>query len=246
MHRFWFLGRKQNLCAISQIEFFKVPINRILQGTLMSHEIEVKFRVEDFAAVRKALRARNARNVATVVQTDTYFDRPDGSLRAGDCGLRLRELRYLRSAATVADRETRPQLTFKGPAGEHERVKVRREIQTHVDDGGAMRQVLEGLGLSVSLSVQKKRSTWRLDGCTIELDELPLIGRYVEIEGRDDEHVHRAATHLGLDGEPITDHYLDLLTRACPRAGRTCHQIHLDRCPPGGDACAHGERSEGA
>ena len=194
----------------------------------MGDETEAKFRVPDFAAVRRALRKAGAGYLQTVIQTDRYFDTPDRSLLKSDRGIRIRAVRCLRSAGHRPD--SRPQLTYKGPGRKGGAAKVRREIQAHVDSPEVVEKILETCGLEMALSVQKRRATYRLGRCTVELDELPLIGRFVEIEGPDEGAVLSAARRLGLTAEPIKDHYIDLLSRRCPRAGRACKRVHFDNC----------------
>ena len=200
----------------------------------MSDETEVKYKVDRFDRVRRALRALGAEYRATAVQTDSYFDTPDGSLLKADKGLRLRQVRYLRHAR--GRRDDRAQLTFKGPARRTRTVKIRREVQTHVDCPEAIGEILRCCGLSRVLVIQKRRATYRLGRCTVELDELPMLGRFVEIEGPRAGTVHAAAAKLKLPGEPITDHYIRLLMRRCRRVGRGCLAVTFDHCTP---RCPH-------
>ena len=53
------------------------------------------------------------------------------------------------------------------------------------------------------LSFEKRRETLELDGCKVELDELPHLGSFVEIEGPDEEAVLRVREKLGLADRPI-------------------------------------------
>jgi len=194
----------------------------------MANETEVKYKVASFAAVRKHLRAMGARYLATVVQTDTYIDTRDGSLRKRDSCLRLRQVRCLRCAGGRWD--GRPELTFKGPTRRTARAKVRKEVQTRLDCPEAILEILTSCGLGPRLIVQKRRASYRLGPCLIELDELPIIGRFVEVEGPGERAVHAAATRLHLPGEPITDHYVNLLRAGCDRVGRKCREITFENC----------------
>lgn len=178
----------------------------------MSREIEAKFKVETFAGVRKALRAGGARYLATAIQTDRYFDTPAGRLLKADTGVRIRRIRCLRSGA--GGKDTRPQITFKGPARRRGRAKVRREVQTRIDDAEAVEEILRALGLTVTATIRKRRAGYLLGRCRIELDELPVIGRFVEIEGRSEKQILGVARRLGLSGRPIKDHYVNLLIAA--------------------------------
>jgi len=177
----------------------------------MPDEIEVKFKVDDFADVRRALRKAGARHLATVIQTDAYYDTPDGMLLSRDCGLRIRRVRCLRSGTGKID--TRPLLTAKGPA-RGGAAKVRVEAQTHLDNPAAVIEILKAVGLVLAVSIQKRRATYRLGESLVELDELPVIGRFIEVESPSRRALERTCRSLSLAGRRITDHYLRLLTKA--------------------------------
>jgi adenylate cyclase class 2 len=196
----------------------------------MSHEIEAKFKVADFRAVRKRLAELGAVYLGTDLQTDAYYDTADRSLLGEDKGLRIRQTRRLRSSPQAPDRDTRPQLTYKGPAGTNARAKIRREIQTRVDSQPAADEILTALGLSPTLTIQKKRASYRLGSCIVELDELPVIGRFVEIEAPNPQRIETVRKKLNIQSEPSTNHYITLLSRACPRVAQTCLKVTFDNC----------------
>ena len=50
--------------------------------------------------------------------------------------------------------------------------------------------------------VEKKRRVWQLNKCEIALDELPLLGTFVEIEGPDSETIANVQKKLGLGNLP--------------------------------------------
>src|SRR4051794_33837642 len=138
----------------------------------MALEIEAKMRVDDFAPVRDALAKAGARRAGEVVEENIFFDTRDHALRAGGNGLRLRRNR---DTSTGEDRYV---ITFKGPVAAGE-LKVREEIEVTVDDRQNAIDLLERLGYQMQLSFEKRRETWKLEGCTVELDELAQIGRFV-------------------------------------------------------------------
>jgi len=190
------------------------------------HEIEAKFKVAGHAAVRKALRREGAEYLATVLQTDRYFDTDERMLLGRDCGLRIRSLRCLRRGAEAVD--ARPMLTAKAPGPTTAKAKVRQEVQVRLDDEAAVVEVLGAMGLSPTFTVQKRRASYRLGGCLVELDELPLIGCFVEIEAPRENAIAAMCDRLGIDGPPITDHYINLLIAACKRAGRPPTGVTFD------------------
>jgi len=197
----------------------------------MPNEIEAKFKVGDFRAVRRRLKELGAVHLGTDLQTDAYYDTPQRKLLNEDKGLRIRHTRRLRSPSTGDKADTRAQLTFKGPAGNHKRAKIRREIQTRIDSHEAMNDVLAALGLAPTLKIQKKRASYRLGACRIELDRLPLIGCFVEIEARGADQIETVAGKLRISSEPSKDHYVNLLLGACRRASSgACQEITFENC----------------
>lgn len=174
----------------------------------ISHEIEAKMRVADHAALRDRLRAAGGRFVSRGEELNRFFDRPDESLRRAGCGLRVRQIRTLEGEPTPAT------ITYKGPL-EPGALKIRPECELVVADAEQAAKLLAQLGYRETFSFEKRRETWRLGDCTVELDELPLIGRFVEIEGPDGTVVEAARSRIGLASEPLErESYLGLLARA--------------------------------
>ena len=203
----------------------RIPLVRMYNPG-MGNEIEVKFKVDGFDAVRKALRREGAEYLSTVLQTDCYFDTPDGSLYRRGSGLRLRQVRYIRFAS--GRRDDRPLLTFKGPRVQSKRTKIRPEFETRLDCMEAVVEILGACGLGPLLTLQKRRSSYRLGRCEVCLDQVPLIGRFVEIEGVGEGEVHSLARKLGLKGESILLSYVHLLSDHCRRQGLEFKEITFD------------------
>lgn len=175
----------------------------------MPLEIEAKFRLADPEAMRKTLRQAGARPLGSLLEHNVYFDRPDGSLRRNDCGLRLRTER-------ASDDKSQSLLTYKGPR-QSGQLKIRREEELTVDSADAAQAILKGLGFEPTLSFQKRRENHRLGGASISLDELPELGFFLEIEAGDECTVAVAREALHLEDEPtITETYLALVAEHLP------------------------------
>jgi predicted adenylyl cyclase CyaB len=63
--------------------------------------------------------------------------------------------------------------------------------------------LLEQLRFIQVLSFEKKRQSWELGGCKVELDELPHLGCFVEIEGSSEKAIQKVQETLGLSKNPI-------------------------------------------
>jgi adenylate cyclase class 2 len=137
-------------------------------------EVEAKVKVDSLDAVAVRLESLEARLIDKLVQRDCYFDDRDNRLAASDKGLRIR-----RQSSAGIDKVL---LTYKGKRGKSQ-FKSRPEYEVQVDDYDNMVSALDGLGYKVALSFVKRRQVWFLNGCEVCLDELPILGCFVEVEG---------------------------------------------------------------
>jgi len=127
-------------------------------GGEMGRECELKFRCPHHAALRASLREQGGVLASCVQECNRLYDRADGSLRARDCGLRVRTVAPLNGAASSL-----AVLTFKGPRAAGV-LKVREEIETHVEDAPALLTILARLGFRPMVEFEKRRETWQLSG----------------------------------------------------------------------------------
>ncbi len=185
----------------------------------MGYEIEAKLKVESFAPVEKRLVACGASVSAQTVQTDAYFDTADRSLTRSDQCLRLRRQCDGRHEHVI--------LTYKGAKQAHD-FKKREEVNLELQDSAAIERLLEGLGYHQALVFNKRRQTWLLNDCEVALDELPLIGNFVEIEGPDSPRIARVQEMLDLGPVPhVQESYACLIQAELTRRGATQHEVYL-------------------
>ncbi len=171
----------------------------------MATELEAKLKVESLDAARAALRSAGASRLGSRHETNTMLDRPADPLAPRDAALRVRACCVLDGPPQSA------RLTFKGPANAS-RFKSREELEVAVDDAGETIRILEALGFVVTMLYEKRRETWRLGPCTVEVDELPELGAFIEIEGPDEAAVAAAKRQLQMDDAPhIAGSYVRLL-----------------------------------
>jgi adenylate cyclase class 2 len=163
---------------------------------LMPVEIEAKIKVEDHAAVRAKLEASGAKFIRDHLETNVIFDTEDRSLLAVDKGLRVR------SAKDAKTGEETCTVTYKGPR-KHSAMKSREETEMKVESFTAAIHLLEQLRFIQVLSFEKKRQSWELGGCKVELADLPHLGCFVEIEGQSEKAIQKVQETLGLSKNPI-------------------------------------------
>src|SRR5579864_2782211 len=199
----------------------------------MAQETEIKLRITNLAAFRRALAKLGARSAARaggrVHELNVVFDTPANQLKQRGQLLRIRT----ETRAAAGKKGRRVLLTFKlpiasggddrGSRGAH---KVREEIELRVSDGQALARIFEGLGMRTWFRYEKFRTTYRLSsaqrwakGLLIELDETP-VGTFVELEGPGDA-IDRAAQALGFtQRDYILTNYFVLYLEECRRQGR--------------------------
>lgn len=182
-------------------------------------EIEAKFRVASHDTVRRRLADLGAVRVGAVLERNHIFDTADRSLLVADRGLRVREIQTLDGAVRPA------MLTYKGErlGGE---LKTRREIETTIGDAAAACEMLTALGFVEAVCFEKRRESWQLGACHVELDEVPHLGCFVEIEGPHEEAIHEAQRKLGLSDVPsIRTTYIAMLVDHCRARGLPAESI---------------------
>ncbi len=163
-----------------------------------NHEVEIKFRIMDIDDLTRRLQTSGFHLVTPRThEMNTLYDLQGDPLRGRGALLRLRE---------YGDRWT---LTYKDKGSNHGRHKSRPEIETQVQNGHAMAQILEALGFKPRFSYEKFRSEWTDEQGHVVLDETP-IGGFGEIEGAP-EWIDRIAERLGIAEEQyITASYSEL------------------------------------
>lgn len=171
----------------------------------MAIEIEAKMKVDDHAPVRARLHQLGATGRQPVLETNTFFDTPDRALYSQGKGLRVRYMRGLRETLE------KTVITYKGPQMPGP-LKSRPEHEITVTNPIDAVSFLEAMGYNRTLTFQKRRESWKLGECTVELDEVPHLGCFVEIEGPDEHIVLEAREALGLSDAPlIKSAYTNLL-----------------------------------
>jgi adenylate cyclase class 2 len=182
-------------------------------------EIEAKLKVDSLAKVARRLKAIGAKFLRRRLQTDIYFDDARHTLRKVDSAIRMRR--------QMAGEKEQVVITYKGPRRKG-RFKQRQEIQFGVGDARLAEMFLAAIGYKKSLVFQKRRRVWRYGGCEVALDELPLLGSFVEIEGPNEKAISRVQEKLGLSDLPhIPESYAVLMERKLRLLGKKTAKVLL-------------------
>lgn len=187
----------------------------------MADEIEVKFKLADEIEVVSLLhRVRKAGGKLKKVaqEINEFFDTKNKSLdRKGEV-LRLRSS-LLDSPSSEDTFEY--MVTHKGRAKKTGPYKIRPETEYVVAHPDSQRKVFKNLGYSSCLLFEKIRKSYVVDNCTVEIDQLPKLGYFCEIEGPSKSCVEKVRVKLGYaDVKTITTGYGGLLMAYAKKRGK--------------------------
>lgn len=185
----------------------------------MYTEIEAKLKVESHKEVIKRLAELGAGFLAEQFETDYYFDDANRTFTKSDRCLRVRRL-LIEEAEKIF-------LTYKG-AREKSEFKKRPEIEIEIADADSAEKLLSALGYEKVLVFEKKRRVWQLGECEVALDQLPLLGCFVEIEGPSDGEIANVQRDLGLANlRHIEKSYATLMEEELHQLGREERELFL-------------------
>lgn len=153
----------------------------------MAVETEIKFRVEELAALARRLEGAGFHiDTPRTFESNVLYDTPDRQMRARVEILRIRH--YGSRCVLTHKRVTE--------SGDTERHKHRIETETEISDGDALAEVFRSIGLVPAFRYEKWRTEWSDGEGHCVVDETP-IGNYAELEGKP-EWIDRAAASLGV------------------------------------------------
>jgi adenylate cyclase class 2 len=175
----------------------------------LSLEIEIKIKIEDLPRFCDQLNALKPSIVSSRhFEDNRLLDFSDQRLGSARCLLRLRSV------------ENECLLTYKGPPLPDGVFKIREELEVNVNNGTAVLQMLERIGMQVSFQYQKYRREFLLDDVQVAVDETP-IGDYVEFEGTQDA-IRALARKMNIpESMFLRQSYYSLYVDDCKRRGET-------------------------
>ena len=172
----------------------------------MAKEIEAKIKVDDPVKIATLVCGFGGKSKYIRFETNIFYDTPKAKLDSKGEVLRLRQERYLDGKDSVS-------MTFKGRR-KMGKMKIREEHEFNVSDFDQARLLLTSLGYRESFRFEKRRTSFLLDGCLVEIDTLPYLGHFCEVEGKDEVAIRKILKLLGLqDAKLIVDGYGSLLRK---------------------------------
>jgi len=142
-------------------------------------EVEVKYSLPDPAALARRMTELAAPLLGEYRQIDTYFNTRGRDFLASDIVSEWLRLR----TETIPGSPAHSSINFKRwlPLGSREPSHC-DEYESAVADVDAVRLLLEALGCTAMITVDKTRREWCLDDVKIALDTVNGLGDFIELE----------------------------------------------------------------
>lgn len=182
----------------------------MFDNLLMKTEIEAKIQISQFQLeqLKSKLTELNAVKRYDRLEYNIFFDKNLLHKNKNEL-LRLRECRY-------PDDRTEFLVTFKRKDPIQDKFLKRQiEIEFNVSDGNTFALMMQQLGYKEKFSFEKKRSSYSfMDNCLVEIDEIPKLGFFCEIEGPNKKVIEKAIASLGFtDAKFISKGYASLICK---------------------------------
>jgi len=175
-------------------------------------EIELKSVVDDIAKRRRIVEDAGGELQFAGKLIDARYGDADGRLMLADHVLRLR--------VYETGEGRKGHLDWKGPTEYENGYKVREELSTPVGDPDSLETMLENLGYSVLMKIERRIWQYVLHGATVRFEEYPQMDPLVEVEGPQ-QAIEQAIGVIGLPREGYTtDRLTDFVLRFEARTGR--------------------------
>jgi adenylate cyclase class 2 len=192
-----------------------------------SREVEVKLAVPNLLSLVDRIRRTGAACIGRVFEQNVIFDTLDLDFRSAGCLLRLRIETPARSEFASAGRgchvlTSKVPVPFnfakKGLSKYQSKYKDRLETELVIPPSRNWPPILVGLGFVPSFRYEKYRTSFRLPGVHLDLDETPA-GTFLELEGNP-ASIDRTARRLGYSSRDyIGLTYWELHAANCRRRG---------------------------
>ena len=157
----------------------------------MNSELEAKFKIEedDVKTLINRLKKLKAGHRYDRLEINTFFDRKKLHRNKNEL-LRLREAKSGKNTEYI--------VTFKRKKKrDGDGLKYQDEFEYTVSCGEKFSQVLENMGYEKVFLFEKKRRSYLLDNCLVEIDEIPQLGFFCEVEGANSKAIEQVLARIG-------------------------------------------------
>jgi predicted adenylyl cyclase CyaB len=100
-------------------------------------------------------------------------------------------------------------------------------LELEFPDASSASALLRAVGFEEWFYYEKIREIWRLDNSEIDVDELPELGLFVEVEGSSDKDIEAVRKRLKLPRDYINISYVELLQESIKGSSKGALQFRF-------------------
>ncbi|MFX1274850.1 MAG: class IV adenylate cyclase [Promethearchaeota archaeon] len=151
-------------------------------------EVEIKVLINNPDEIRKQFELKQGLYKCSLIHEDTYYNMPRGlrDFRKSDEALRIRKSVEFNKHEEIPNKKTKYYLTYKG-AKFNKETKTRKELESLIQDGEKIKEILNLLGFRKIFTVKKERElfflTFKNHQIEALIDFIPILKQYfIEVE----------------------------------------------------------------
>ena len=151
-------------------------------------EVEIKVSITNPNQIRELLKKKKAIYKCSLIHEDTYYNMPEGlrDFKKTDEAFRVRKSIEFNKYYENDKKIIKYFLTYKG-AKLNSKTKTRKELESLIEEGTKIKEILAILGFREVITVKKQRELFKADyknqSIDVLIDFLPILNQYfIEVE----------------------------------------------------------------
>lgn len=180
-------------------------------------EIETRTVIKNIDGIRKKLEELNFIYKGKYEQHDIMLDTPNADIFNSRRKLRIRI------------ENDKVELTYKGKFENRNDVAKREELNVNInkEDVEKYIRIFSGIGYGICFQIKKTRELWKKNNVQVTVDNWPIIGNILEIEGNEEE-IMVLANKIAPDNEFKNYLLKDLFKEKMCKTGKTMEELKSD------------------
>ena len=153
-------------------------------------EVEIKVSITNPNEIRELLEKKKALYKCSLIHEDTYYNMPQGlrDFKKTDEALRIRKSIVFNKYVEKDEKLPKYFFTYKG-AKLNKQTKTRKELESLIDEGIKVKEILCLLGFKEIITVKKERELFKIEyknhSIEVLIDFVPILNQYfVEVESQ--------------------------------------------------------------
>lgn len=181
------------------------------------NEIETRTIIENIDEIKNNLNELGFINKGKFIQHDIMLDTPNAEI--------FNSMRKLR----IRIETDKAELTYKGKFEDRDDLAKRIELNINIDKSDIEKyiKIFSDIGYPVCFQIKKTRELWKKDNIKVTIDNWPIVGNMLEIEG-EEEQIKYYCKKIAPNYEFKNYLLKDLFKKKMKETGKSIEELKLD------------------